>query len=369
VVQFGKRGGARAASMFILGAVVLPLLAACGTDLGATVKRGKFTSAEFGVSSSPRVTRNAHPRHGGGRYLVGKPYTVRGKTYVPTAEPAGYVEQGIASWYGSDFHGRLTANGEIFSANAITAAHPTLPLPSYVRVTNLSNGRSMLVRINDRGPYMSGRVIDLSYTAAKMLDLIGHGTGEVQVAYVGPAPLNADDTRMLVASLDRATRMEQGDTRLAFAASGSMPAPVQTASIAAPVPAGPRPGDLYASEDLASELPQLFGYAEPQASSPGAPALAAADALAGQGTGLAAWAAADDGNPRVRLGIGDFADGEEAEAIAERFAMLGAVDMEDVIASGRPATRLTLTFLKPGVARADVLAMARELGLNSLVLY
>jgi rare lipoprotein A len=159
--------------------------------------------------------------------------------------------------------------------------------------------------------------------------------------------------------------MEQGNTRFAYAASG---APVQTASAAAPVPAAPRPGDLYGGEDLAKELPQLFGYAEPDAAAGGSPALAAADALAGQG-GLAAWAAADDGNPRIRLGIGDFTDGEAAEGIAERFAMLGAVDEEDVTVDGNPATRLTLTFLKPGVARADVLAMARELGLNSLVLY
>jgi rare lipoprotein A len=368
VAEFGNRGWSSAGRALVSAVILLPLLAACGTDLGATVKRSKFTSAEYGVSSSPRVSRSAHPRHGGGRYLVGNPYTVHGKTYVPQAQPAGYVEQGIASWYGSDFHGRLTANGEIFSANAISAAHPTLPLPSYVRVTNMSNGRSMLVRLNDRGPYMSGRVIDLSYAAAKMLDLIGHGTGEVQVAYVGPAPLNGDDTRMLVASLNRTTQMEQGNTRFAFAASGGAPASVQTASAAAPVPAAPRAGDLYASEDLAKELPQLFGYAEPGAAAGGSPALEAADVLAGQ-AGLAGWAAADDGNPRIRLGIGDFTDGEAAEGIAERFAMLGAVDEDDVTVDGQPATRLTLTFLKPGVARADVLAMARELGLNSLVLY
>ena len=140
--------------------------------------------------------------------MVGKPYTVRGKTYVPADQP-DYVATGIASWYGSDFHGRRTANGEIFSANAISGAHPTLPLPSYVRVTNLSNGRSMLVRLNDRGPYVSGRVIDLSYKAAATLGLIGQGTGEVQVQYVGPAPLNGDDTRMLMASLNQETRLEK----------------------------------------------------------------------------------------------------------------------------------------------------------------
>jgi rare lipoprotein A len=214
---------------------------------------------------------------------------------------------------------------------------------------------------------MSGRVIDLSYTAANMLGLIGHGTGEVQVAYVGPAPLNGDDTRMLVASVNKYTRFEQGSTRFAFAAGNNAPAPVQTASVGAPVPAS-RPGDLYASEDLAKELPQLFGYAETDASA-ATPAIAAVDAVAGQG-GLARWAASDDGDPHVKLGLGEFADVEQADGIAERFAMLGAVDEDDVTgADGRPATRLTLTWLKPGVARTDVIAMARELGLNGLVLY
>ncbi|MCQ4052111.1 septal ring lytic transglycosylase RlpA family protein, partial [Klebsiella pneumoniae] len=91
-----------------------------------------------------------------------------GRTYVPQEDPS-YVATGGASWYGADFHGRRTANGEIFSANAITGAHPTLPLPSYVRVTNQANGRSIIVRVNDRGPYMPGRIMDLSYRAASML--------------------------------------------------------------------------------------------------------------------------------------------------------------------------------------------------------
>src|SRR6218665_2604600 len=192
------------------------MLAACGGGTGAKIKRAAFTSKEYGVAVSPRVTNNPNPPKGGGRYMVGKPYTVRGQVYVPEANPESYRAVGTASWYGSDFHGRRTANGEIFSANAITGAHPTLPLPSYVRVTNTDNGRSVVVRVNDRGPYIHGRIMDLSYKAADILGYVNKGTGNISVAYVGPAPLKGDDTRMLMASVNKLTRMEQGQTRLAM---------------------------------------------------------------------------------------------------------------------------------------------------------
>ena len=105
---------------------------------------------------------------GGGTYRVGKPYQVAGRTYVPE-ENTNYEAEGIASWYGDDFHGRLTANGEVFDMNSISAAHPTLPIPSYARVTNLRNNRSLIVRVNDRGPFHENRVIDVSVRAAKLL--------------------------------------------------------------------------------------------------------------------------------------------------------------------------------------------------------
>ena len=105
---------------------------------------------------------------GGGVYRVGAPYMVAGRIYVPEENPH-YRADGLASWYGDDFHGRVTANGEIFDLDGITAAHPTLPLPSYARVTNLSNGRSLIVRVNDRGPYHGNRIIDVSKRAAHLL--------------------------------------------------------------------------------------------------------------------------------------------------------------------------------------------------------
>ena len=106
---------------------------------------------------------------------MGKPYNINGRTYVPAEDPS-YRAEGIASWYGRDFHGRLTANGEVYDMHSISAAHTTLPLPSYVRVTNLENGRSIVVRVNDRGPYARSRVIDLSIGTAKALDFYSRGS-------------------------------------------------------------------------------------------------------------------------------------------------------------------------------------------------
>ena len=126
-------------------------------------------------------------------YKLGKPYQVAGVTYHPYHD-SRFVEQGIASWYGAEFHGRHTANGEPFDMNEVTAAHKTLPLPSTVRVTNLDNGRSILVRVNDRGPFVNGRVIDLSRRAAQLLGVYGPGTAKVRVEFVEFAQLYGSAT-------------------------------------------------------------------------------------------------------------------------------------------------------------------------------
>lgn len=330
-----------AARLLILGLMLAPVVAACSSD-GFNVphvKRGAFTSKEFGVKASPRVTNAKNPPKGGGRYLVGQPYVVRGETYEPLANPIGYAESGTASWYGADFHGRLTANGEIFAATAITCASPVLPLPSYVRVTNLDNGRSMVCRVNDRGPYLHGRVMDMSYRAASILGYADKGVGNIQVQYIGPAPLEGDDTRMLLASVDQPTRLEQGNTR--FASVGRKSG-----------------GDL-----IGGLITSMFGYAEPAASVDAADssnAISAAEALAG---GTLAADAADAAV--VPVDLGTYTDAAKAEAIGERFAYLGAVDRVDSPAG----VSLTLGKLKPGVEREDVSRLARELGFTKFILY
>lgn len=214
----------------------------------------KFPESTWGVKASERVASHTAPvPKGGGVYKVGQPYKVGDKWYKPREQP-GYDRIGIASWYGSDFHARKTANGEVYDMNALTAAHPTLPMPSYAYVTNLDNNRTVLVRINDRGPYVKDRLIDLSKAAADALALKTGGTGRVRVRYAGSAPLNGDDSRerQFLAS-------GQGNgPRVPYALSAEAPrvppqqpsswsaqvAPVQQASAWAPAPSS-LPGPTY----------------------------------------------------------------------------------------------------------------------------
>jgi rare lipoprotein A len=185
---------------------VARVVAAAGTCLilancASSDKLSSRVDPKYGVSSSPRVVAFGEPvPRGGGTYRIGKPYTVGGRTYVPE-ENTRYRAEGLASWYGDDFHGRLTANGEVFDMTSLTAAHPTMPIPSYARVTNLKNGKSLIVRVNDRGPYHGNRVIDVSNRAATLLEFKDHGIANVRVEYVGRAPLEGSDDRQLIATL------------------------------------------------------------------------------------------------------------------------------------------------------------------------
>lgn len=169
----------------------------------------KFSSKEYGVEGSPRVTTTKRVKKGGGRYHVGKPYTIRGRKYYPKEDP-NYVKTGMASWYGPNFHGRLTANGEIYDQYSLSAAHPTMPLPSYAKVTNLENGSSVLVRVNDRGPFAHSRIIDLSSRAAELLGYQNKGVAKVRVEYAGRARMDGLDEQMLMASYDPAGRGPAG---------------------------------------------------------------------------------------------------------------------------------------------------------------
>ena len=180
-----------------LAGLALITLANCS----ATGKLGSKVDPKYGVSASPRVVPFGQPiPKGGGTYRVGKPYRVAGRLYVPRENPR-YRAEGTASWYGRAFHGRLTANGEVYDMNSLSAAHPTLPIPSYVRVTNLRNRRSVVVRVNDRGPFHGNREIDLSKRTAEVLDFKKRGVARVRVEYVGRASLSGSDDRVLLATL------------------------------------------------------------------------------------------------------------------------------------------------------------------------
>ena len=184
------------------GIVKLVLIATLASALAACGSRGPRVDPRLGVAPSPRVVADGQPiPRGGGREMVGQPYTIGGRTFVPRHDPS-YSSVGIASWYGDAFHGRLTANGEVFDREALSAAHPTMPLPSYARVSNLENGRSIVVRVNDRGPFVGqNRTIDVSRRVAETLAFRRDGLARVRVDYVGPAGLAGSDDSVLMAGL------------------------------------------------------------------------------------------------------------------------------------------------------------------------
>jgi rare lipoprotein A len=188
---------------------------------------------KYGVSASPRLVALGDPvPKGGGTYRVGKPYVIGGRTYEPQ-ENTRYSAEGLASWYGEDFHGRATANGEVYDMTSISAAHPTLPIPSYARVTNLTNQKSIVVRVNDRGPYHADRLIDVSVRTAKLLDFYDRGTTRVRVDYVGRAALEGSDDTKLAATLRSGTpapgpsevRMASSPPVAPYSAIKTVPAP------------------------------------------------------------------------------------------------------------------------------------------------
>jgi rare lipoprotein A len=173
-------------TLFLL---VVLLLHGCGSSSSDSSSSGGYgygdgpPPKDIDVSNLPDAVPKVEPIRKAGNT---SPYTVLGKTYRVLPSSVGYRERGIASWYGNKFHGRKTSNGETYSMYSMTAAHKSLPIPSYVKVTNLDNGRAVIVRVNDRGPFHGARIIDLSYAAAKKLDYSGKGTANVEVVAINP---------------------------------------------------------------------------------------------------------------------------------------------------------------------------------------
>ncbi len=162
-----------------------------------------------------------------------RPYQIRGRWYHPKEQP-NYDEVGQASWYGSYHHGRSTSTGERFDMNGLTAAHKTLPLPSLVEVTNRANGRRVILRVNDRGPFVDGRIIDLSRGAAEELGLLQQGVGDVRVRYVGPAPRQGGGTTLRRAEADSARQPQA--TQVQTQSPGPRPYYENTAVLSQPAP-------------------------------------------------------------------------------------------------------------------------------------
>lgn len=174
---------ARLPAMLALGT----LLAACSSTPPAADRDGAPASVPAGLERTPDAVPRIEPIRSGG---PNKPYEVGGRSYVPVTTDLPMSERGAASWYGRKYHGRPTSNGEVYDMFAMTAAHPTMPIPSYARVRNRANGREVIVRINDRGPFVPGRVVDLSYTAALKLGVLG-GVAPVEVERITNAEIRA----------------------------------------------------------------------------------------------------------------------------------------------------------------------------------
>ncbi|MCW5696579.1 MAG: septal ring lytic transglycosylase RlpA family protein [Bauldia sp.] len=326
---------------------VAATLAACGND-GLLQQIGD-------------AMRGAPLPRGGGYETVGRPYEINGRTYYPEEDPS-YSEVGMASWYGSDFHGHRTANGEIYDMNGLSAAHTTLPLPSYVRVTNLQNGASIIVRVNDRGPFHASRVIDVSARAAYLLGMMDSGVARVQVDYVGRASLEGDDERMLMASYQPPGSGRQ-PTLLAYAAtveqSTALNAAEALASGQPPLAYNPfanaeelfAPAALVTDDDPLARLmsAELRSYAAEAAPDP---AILAAVALAGGAPPAPALMAT------VQIGV--FSDPANADGIAAALEGYGTVIITE--SAGGDGTYWSVKAITPSSRVAAVIAAAAAAG-------
>ncbi|MEM8785952.1 MAG: septal ring lytic transglycosylase RlpA family protein [Pseudomonadota bacterium] len=239
--------GLRGLSRLTLLAATL-LLGACASD------KGRIYPYPEGAAPPPvPVTQ--------GVYKVGSPYRIKGKLYTPQLDPT-YNRRGIASWYGRAFHGKRTANGETYDMTLMTAAHPTLPMPSLVRVTNLENGLSVDLRLNDRGPFAHDRIIDVSAKAAELLGFKRQGTVEVQVTYLGRAPLNFVTPKAV------ATR-GPAPSRLALAPTGpSAVVPGAPGPSLSPPPPRPQPDPSPDDDPLLALIESGLGDGQPAAGPP-----------------------------------------------------------------------------------------------------
>jgi rare lipoprotein A len=234
---------------------------------------GAFPQSKYGAASQRVVAEGEDVPKGGGRQLVGKAYSVAGKRYTPFEKPVGFTQVGMASWYGEAFHGRRTANGEVYDRYSVSAAHPTMPLPAYARVTNLMNSRSIIVRVNDRGPFHGGRMMDLSQTTADALAFRHLGTARIKMEYLGQASLAGSDDKLLLATLrtDGSAAPIPGTSTRTMVASAEPVATTRTRSVdlEAQPAAEPEPVPVAAQPIVQAYAPQ-----QPRMITPSAPVVA-----------------------------------------------------------------------------------------------
>ncbi len=294
---------------------------------------GGCAETQFAIHSAKRLA-GAVEDQGSPDYKVGQPYQINGAWYYPK-EDYNFDETGIASWYGTKFHGRKTANGEIYDMNALTAAHRTLPMPSYVRVTNLENGRSLVLRVNDRGPFARSRIIDISRRGSQLLGFQQQGTAKVRVQIL------ADKSRALKARL-------QGQAELAKVGSPITITRLPKAKVAAETLEPPPGGNSNAEVASAAPPPRLI--APPPSAAPASTPMSAPapGPQTGGPTETALAKSPVDGEVNVQVvpatnifvQAGAFSQYENANKVRARLSAVGPVKISSVLIGGRDLFRV-----------------------------
>lgn len=309
------------------------VLIALGLAIAGCASHKKTAKQDpFAGQGSPIYPGNGPVPWGGGRYHVGKPYQVAGEWFTPKEQP-GYDKKGVASWYGEDFNRRRTSNGEWFDMNRLTAAHATLPLPSYAKVTNLENGREIVVRINDRGPFVDTRVMDMSKAAAAELGYLNKGTTRVRVQYLGPAPLNDKGGKHLLAMN---TELEKGtSTRNLIAAADRRRGKTPTDSVMV--------AEVKPQRKQAQPVAETVAYQPPP--EPAVPAVAA-----------------PTGEVSFFIQLGSFSDGDNAARARDQFASAWPVQFIELSGAAGPVYRVRLGPITDADDARTALSDARSAG-------
>jgi rare lipoprotein A len=327
VIQKDPSFGATRALMVILCAGVG--LAACATAA---------PRPHYVVSGPP--TSSAQPPNPSGLHGTMAPYQVNGRWYTPHAEP-GYDVVGVASWYGQQFHNHRTANGEIFDQNAVSAAHTTLPIPSIIEVTNLANNKSIRVRLNDRGPFVDGRILDLSREAAAELGYEREGVARVRIRYIGPAPALPTVRLAANGAREETARHEREPHQAGEIADQDFP------SVAGSNPRGTAPVETADIED----------GPQPTAVAP------VAQAAHSHVQTLAPRDSAGAGSGGYAVQVGAYSSRETADRIAARLADAGSISIEPIQRHGAVLYKLKLGAFPDAQSAAAARARVAAAGL------
>ena len=323
---------------FVKLAVVMAGVGLMLAGCSSTTKHAKLDP--FAGKGSPYYSGKGPIPFGGGRSQVGKPYQVAGRWFSPREQP-NYDKEGTASWYGEAFHKRKTSNGEWFNMNQLTAAHATLPLPSYVKVTNLENGREVVVRVNDRGPFVGTRVIDLSKKSAEVLGYKNKGKAHVRVQYIGPAPLDDNGSHLLAMNkeLDRGTSMR---TMIAMAGKHKGRAAPSASDTVMVAEAKPRK-KIVAPEPEAQVETVSYAPPAPEPDATPAPSFGAVESS-------------------YFIQLGSFTDPDNANRARDQFSAIWPVQFIELMGSAGPVYRVRLGPIADAVDAQTALENAYAAG-------